>query len=181
MDLSHLSCLGSALLFALSLVLLMLVYRNRESFRIITRTYQKTGTLRSDFPQKVVFKYGKTDTCPDYIPPPKTKQFACRNVPAVCPTLLEEDYDFSAPDSDNVCQMDPNDPTTYWKIGTKKDDTQIPASRQKVAAVGSGLDCDQPRTRVSTTVKCTPTGSCPPPVADSDYNVPSDSLESCTF
>jgi len=182
MERSQYICLGTFLLFAMSLILLHSVSSSSEGFnRIITRTYQKTGNLRPDFPEKVVFKYGKTDSCPNYVPPPKTKQFECKNVPAVCPTLMEEDYDYSAPDSDNNCQVDPNDPSTFWKVGVKKDDSAIPTSRQKVAAVGTGLDCEQPRTRVSNTVKCTPVGSCPPPVTDADYVLPADSLETCTF
>jgi len=40
---------------------------------------QKQGTLRSTFPEKIPFKYGKKDICPLYTPPPGTKLFPCNN------------------------------------------------------------------------------------------------------
>lgn len=46
---------------------------NIESFYFST----KTGTLRSNFPTKTRAKYGGTDSCPTYTPPPTTKTVNC--------------------------------------------------------------------------------------------------------
>ena len=146
-----------------------------ENF-IVTKRYVKTAILRPDFPKPTQPLFGGA-ACTNYNPPPQTIQVICQNVDAVCPMLDPiADYVYP-PDSADVCTLNTTD-NKWYKIGQKKDDTLIPAARQKIAAVGQGKDCTQSQFMQQ---QCIPVDAvCPPAPTPADYVAPPDSLQVCT-
>lgn len=74
----------------------------RELFQVVQ--LNKQGTLRTDFPTKTEFKFGKVDYCPLYQAPNKTKLFPCNmQVYNYCKAYGVPTYT-----SANACMLDLN-------------------------------------------------------------------------